>query len=177
MTDDGQQTTVKSAIQAELDDLVAKDTTPLYSEEEKEGLVDHLNSALADDESLRPGKHKYAHIPIDPKGDDLFEAGKDGLVFGHFINLIAPKSMRIRRLHEGPRLTYFHWGENCTDVIVAARRLGVNVVNIGPEDILNGNKKLVLGLLWQLVAKHIQQQVSHMLVTREAPFAWKAPFT
>lgn len=134
-----------------------------YSEEEQKGLVDHLNQALASDQSLAPGKHEHAHIPISAEGDDLFEAVRDGLVLGHFVNTLTEKP-RVRFMHDKPKLSVWQCQENCMYVLKGARSLGLRLVNIGPEDIAAGEKKyLILGLVWQLVALDINRQVSKMV--------------
>lgn len=56
--------------------------------------------------------------------------------------------------------------ENNIRVLVAARRFGLTLVNIGPEDLTTGSgekKYLVLGLAWQLVAMDIRRRVSSIV--------------
>jgi hypothetical protein len=44
--------------------------------------------------------------------------------------------------------------QNCNYAVEVAKNLGLTVVNIGGSDINNKNKKLILGIFWQMVRKH-----------------------
>ena len=40
---------------------------------------------------------------------------------------------------------------NCNYAVEVAEAIGIKVVNLGGSDIASGNKKLILGLVWQLM--------------------------
>jgi hypothetical protein len=53
-----------------------------YSQEEKRGIVEHINSILKND------PHLEGKIPIDPSSDAIFEAVKDGVLIWYVIFII-----------------------------------------------------------------------------------------
>ncbi|GAA6057092.1 hypothetical protein JCM3770_002075 [Rhodotorula araucariae] len=44
-------------------------------------------------------------------------------------------------------------GENVDKALKRIKEMGVHLTNIGPEDIIDGRKKLILGLIWSLVLR------------------------
>eukprot|EP01051_Picozoa_sp_SAG22_P003732 SAG22_NODE_185_length_15941_cov_8.668034_12_plen_76_part_00 len=46
---------------------------------------------------------------------------------------------------------------NCNFAVDAGKALGLSIVNIGGDDIYDGNRKLILGLSWQLMRMNIFQ--------------------
>lgn len=56
-----------------------------------------------------------------------------------------------RILNRGPSLkSVFKRNENLMLAVNSAEAIGCCVVNIGPEDIANATKHIVLGLVWQV---------------------------
>ena len=49
------------------------------------------------------------------------------------------------------KLTVYTIIENQTLVLNSAMAIGCNIVNIGPEDLIDGKPHLVLGLIWQII--------------------------
>lgn len=47
-----------------------------------------------------------------------------------------------------------HFLENATTALNAIEHDGVKLVNIGNVDIINGNLKLILGLIWSLIVRY-----------------------
>lgn len=47
-----------------------------------------------------------------------------------------------------------HFLENCTKALNAIEGDGIKLVNIGNVDIVNGNLKLILGLIWSLIVRY-----------------------
>lgn len=58
--------------------------------------------------------------------------------------------MDERAINKG-RLNTFTMHENQTLAINSASSIGCSVVNIGPQDLIEGRPHLVLGLLWQII--------------------------
>lgn len=54
-------------------------------------------------------------------------------------------------MHKGKNLTRFNVVENLNHVLSGAKKIGVNLVNIGVVDLEEGKPHLVLGLVWQIV--------------------------
>ncbi|KAJ6228685.1 nadp-specific glutamate dehydrogenase 1-related [Anaeramoeba flamelloides] len=125
-----------------------------YTQEEKEGLVDFINNSLAGDQSV-------AHIiPIDPRGDDIFYEVRDGILFAKIIDKYFKGTINMRRIVQKPRLNKFELINNLNLVLQASKKLGIKLVNIGPEDILEKREHLILGLTWQVVKASLMKQVS-----------------
>eukprot|EP01155_Anaeramoeba_flamelloides_P053542 Anaeramoba_flamelloidesc43067_g8_i2.p1 GENE.c43067_g8_i2~~c43067_g8_i2.p1 ORF type:complete len:921 (+),score=276.47 c43067_g8_i2:799-3561(+) len=125
-----------------------------YTQEEKEGLVDFINNSLAGDQSV-------AHIiPIDPRGDDIFYEVRDGILFAKIIDKYFKGTINMRRIVQKPRLNKFELINNLNLVLQASKKLGIKLVNIGPEDILEKREHLILGLTWQVVKVSLMKQVS-----------------
>ncbi len=49
------------------------------------------------------------------------------------------------------KLNVFRKQENQTLALNSASSIGCNIVNIGPQDIMEGRPHLILGLLWQVI--------------------------
>jgi filamin len=47
-----------------------------------------------------------------------------------------------------------HYLENATKALKAIEDDGIKLVNIGNVDIINGNLKLILGLIWSLIVRY-----------------------
>jgi hypothetical protein len=57
---------------------------------------------------------------------------------------------RTLKHNPAPRLKV-HRVENCSSAVVCAKSVGIRLENIGPEDLEQGNLKLLLGFLWSIV--------------------------
>jgi hypothetical protein len=55
------------------------------------------------------------------------------------------------QLHLGPNLSRFNVVENLNAVLAGAKKMGVNLINIGVVDLEEGKPHLVLGLVWQII--------------------------
>ncbi len=49
------------------------------------------------------------------------------------------------------KLNVFRIQENQTLALNSASSIGCNIINIGPQDIMEGRPHLILGLLWQVI--------------------------
>lgn len=93
--------------------------------------------------------------PIDPRHLETDLA--DGRKLAHVLEAVAGAQHLVSHLNSNPsnRLQQIH---NCDRVLSVLREEGVPLVNIGAEDICDGNPKLLLGLLWLLILRyHIAQ--------------------
>ena len=118
-------------------------TVHSFAEEEVLAFSDFMNSKLGGDAQLQ-----YL-LPIS-NPDELFGSVADGVLLSKMINVAAPDTIDERVLNLGPR-NPFQVGENQNLMINAAKSIGLKVINIGSEDMIEGRPHLVLGLLWQMV--------------------------
>jgi len=116
-----------------------------FNEDEKEGFVNHINFALGGDKDLGN------RIPIDAGTMALFDEVSDGLVLSKLINDSQPGTIDERVLNRGSKLSIYQKTENQNVVINSAKGLGLSVVNIGANDLIEGKPHLVLGLVWQII--------------------------
>ncbi len=76
------------------------------------------------------------------------------------INTSVPNTVDERAINKG-KLNNFTIHENQTLGINSASSIGCNIVNIGPQDLMEGKPHLVLGLLWQII-KVSQLKIVHV---------------
>lgn len=97
----------------------------------------------------------WCNVQIEPYGvqitGDFAEAFSDGLILVYLVESISTK--KVGRFFKNPKLT----AQKLENIEAALRLLksdGIKLVNIGTEDIANGNMKLILGLLWRLILNY-----------------------
>ena len=114
-----------------------------FAQDECAALVAFINSQCAGDASL-----SYL-LPIQ-EITELFSACVDGVLLCRLINIAAPETVDERVVNLAPA-NRFLITENLNLALNAAKSLGLKVVNIGSQDIIERRPHLVLGLVWQLV--------------------------
>lgn len=122
----------------------------------------HLSSTLASYEALQ------SYLPLSTS--DIFTKLRDGIILGYLISHYFPGSLDPKTLVHGLNLDQldkihskvtFEVNSNLNIVIAAAKSVkGLVVVNLGAEDILNGRRELILGLLWQLFSGKLLRGIS-----------------
>jgi len=85
--------------------------------------------------------------------NNLYEDCQDGLLLLKVMDKIKPGLVDWKGVEKTPN-NKFKKVSNCNYVIVLGRSLKFSLVNIGGTDIATGNKKLLLGLVWQLMRFH-----------------------
>ncbi|CAN7089556.1 unnamed protein product [Brassica rapa subsp. narinosa] len=127
--------------------LKAATTTLLHtiSDSEKSSYVAHINNYLSGDEFL----NKY--LPINPSSNDLFEVVKDGVLLCKLINVAVPGTIDERAINTKSMLNPWERNENHTLCLNSAKAIGCTVVNIGTQDIIEGRRHLVLGVISQII--------------------------
>ena len=88
--------------------------------------------------------------------NNLYEDVRDGQVLLKVIHRINPNVVEWNRVEKNPNNT-FKKGINCNVAFEACEKLKIKLVGIGPADIRDGHKKLVLAIVWQLVRLHYMQ--------------------
>ncbi|RLN69077.1 hypothetical protein BBJ29_000712 [Phytophthora kernoviae] len=81
--------------------------------------------------------------------DDLYEDLKDGIRLISLLQIVCREKV-CRKFNKKPRMRIQKM-ENLNFAFAFMQKKNVNVTNIGSSDILDGNNKLVLGLMWTLI--------------------------
>ncbi|KAI8985017.1 fimbrin [Trametes punicea] len=128
-------------------------------------------------------------LGVEPAVYNLFENLKDGVVLLQAFDKIMPGSVVWRRVSKPKagaeqeasspttadgeeedigvtpnqsKLSRFKQVENCNYVVELGKQSGMHLVGIQGSDIVDGNKTLVLGLVWQLMRKNITQTLQSL---------------
>eukprot|EP00633_Aureoumbra_lagunensis_P001983 CAMPEP_0197286376 /NCGR_PEP_ID=MMETSP0890-20130614/1799_1 /TAXON_ID=44058 ORGANISM="Aureoumbra lagunensis, Strain CCMP1510" /NCGR_SAMPLE_ID=MMETSP0890 /ASSEMBLY_ACC=CAM_ASM_000533 /LENGTH=789 /DNA_ID=CAMNT_0042754655 /DNA_START=78 /DNA_END=2447 /DNA_ORIENTATION=- len=84
--------------------------------------------------------------------NDLFRELCNGLPILHIMEHIEPASVPWRKVVTMPKNKH-HLVENGNHVVDVGKKLDLIMVNIGGTDIVDGNKKLILAVMWQLMRR------------------------
>lgn len=85
--------------------------------------------------------------------NNLFEDCADGLVLLRVMDHISPGIVTWKSVEKNPS-NKFKKVSNCNYVVVLGKQLKFSLVNIAGNDIVGGNKKLILALVWQMMRCH-----------------------
>mmetsp|Transcript_6685 Transcript_6685/g.6548 ORF Transcript_6685/g.6548 Transcript_6685/m.6548 type:complete len:612 (-) Transcript_6685:35-1870(-) len=101
--------------------------------------------------------------------NNLYEDVKDGLVLIKVIDKIEPGLVNWKKV-ELKTNNRFKKIANCNYLIELGRALHFTLIGIGGSDFTDGQKKLILGYVWQLVRHATLKLVGNM--TEEAMMKW-----
>ncbi|GAA5930125.1 uncharacterized protein JCM15063_004723 [Sporobolomyces koalae] len=109
---------------------------------------------------------KWLNARLEPHGypavNDLGTDFSDGTRLIQLIEVLTEESMG--RFNQNPVLRVQKM-ENTKQALDRIKEMGVHLTNIGPEDIVDGNRKLILGMIWSLVLRFsiadINEEGSH----------------
>lgn len=103
---------------------------------------------------------------------DIRNGLKDGLVLIQLMKTVAPEAIQFIRYHKSPRLRLLKL-ENVQIAFECMKREGLQLLNIEPADIVDGNLKLTLGLLQQLANHYpLPQSDSKRGFSTDAMLLW-----
>jgi len=126
---------------------------PITDEEEKE-LTGMMEDDVGDTREERAFRMWINTLGIDKLYiNNLFEDCKDGLVLLKVIDKIEPGLVCWSKVEKKPK-NKFKKVSNCNYAVVLSKYLKLSLVTTGGADIVAGRKKLVLGLVWQLMRYH-----------------------
>jgi len=129
---------------------------PIEEEEleelEKAGLFDDMGGDDREERAFRLWANTLG-IQDDFYLNHLFDDFEDGLNLLKVIDAIEPGTVQWRRVEKKPKMI-FKKNSNNSYAVVLGKSLGLKLVNIGGSDIVNKNRKLVLGFVWQLFRYH-----------------------
>jgi len=84
--------------------------------------------------------------------ENLFEDLKNGLILVNLVEILTdPKT--VGKYNKHPRIA-IQKIENLGIVLKFLEAENLKLVNIGPEDIHDGNKRIILGLIWSLILRY-----------------------
>lgn len=75
----------------------------------------------------------------------------DGIMLCNLMEIISNK--KIKRWNTKPRMIV-HKLENLNKALTFIQSEGIKIVNIGANDIIDGNLKIILGLIWTLILRY-----------------------
>ncbi|GAA5987273.1 hypothetical protein JCM5350_008126 [Sporobolomyces pararoseus] len=109
---------------------------------------------------------KWLNARLEPQGfPPVTDLGKDFCDGTRLIQLVEVLTeVSIGRYNLNPSLRVQKM-ENTKKALDRIKQTGIYLTNIGPEDIVDGNRKLILGMIWSLVLRfsiaEINQEGSH----------------
>lgn len=83
--------------------------------------------------------------------NNVFEDIRNGWVLLEVLDKVSPESVNWKQASKPPIKMPFRKVENCNQVVKIGKQLNFSLVNVAGNDIVQGNKKLILAFLWQLM--------------------------
>jgi len=125
---------------------------PLTEEElEKAGLMDDDFGDSREERAFRMWINSLGLSGV--YVNSLFEDCKDGIALLKVMDHIEPGIVHWRSVEMNPT-NKFKKVSNCNYVVNLGKQMKFSLVGIGGPDIVDGNKKLLLALVWQLMRLH-----------------------
>ncbi|GAA5807618.1 fimbrin [Mucor flavus] len=94
-------------------------------------------------------------LNVEPGVYNLFEDLKDGLVLLQAFDKVVPGIVQWRMVSKKQPLSRFKQLENCNYAVCLGQENGFSLVGIQGADIVDEQKTLTLGLVWQLMRENI----------------------
>ncbi|KAF7095025.1 hypothetical protein CFC21_097272 [Triticum aestivum] len=94
--------------------------------------------------------------------NNVFEDVRNGWVLLEVLDKVCPGYVNWKLATKPPIKMPFRKLENCNQVINIAKDLKFSMVNLAGNDIVQGNKKLIVALLWQLMRFNILQLLNKL---------------
>ncbi|THU67657.1 hypothetical protein C4D60_Mb05t27020 [Musa balbisiana] len=94
--------------------------------------------------------------------NNVFEDLRTGWVLLEALDKVAPGIVCWKSANKPPIKMPFKKVENCNQVVKIGKQLKFSLVNIAGNDIVQGNKKLILAFLWQLMRYNILQLLKNL---------------
>ncbi|XP_020523361.1 fimbrin-2 isoform X1 [Amborella trichopoda] len=94
--------------------------------------------------------------------DNVFEDVRNGWVLLEVLDRISPGIVNWKQATRPPIKMPFRKVENCNQVVKIGKQLKFSLVNVAGNDIVQGNKKLILAYLWQLMRYNMLQLLRNL---------------
>ncbi|KAL3821630.1 hypothetical protein ACJIZ3_007535 [Penstemon smallii] len=101
-------------------------------------------------------------LGVDTYVNNLFEDVRTGWVLLEVLDKASPGSVNWKQATKPPIKMPFRKVENCNQVISIGKELNFSLVNVAGNDIVQGNKKLILAFLWQLMRFSMLQLLKNL---------------
>jgi len=128
------------------------------TEEEKVEAAQLLDDDVEGSREERAFRMWMNSLGTDVYINNLYEEIKDGLVLLKVMDRVESGCVVWKKASFKPS-NRFKKVQNANYAVDIGKSLGFSLVGIGGIDIVDGNKKLVLALVWQLVRKHTLQVI------------------
>ncbi|KAM7263699.1 hypothetical protein ACFE04_001382 [Oxalis oulophora] len=89
--------------------------------------------------------------------DNVFEDLRNGWILLESLDKVSPGIVNWKCANKPPIKLPFRKVENCNQVVKIGKQLKFSLVNVAGNDIVQGNKKLILAYLWQLMRCNMLQ--------------------
>lgn len=94
--------------------------------------------------------------------NNVFEDVRNGWVLLEVLDKVSPGSVNWKQATKPPIKMPFRKVENCNQVIKIGKDLKLSLVNVAGTDIVQGNKKLIISYLWQLMRFSMLQLLKNL---------------
>ncbi|XP_043688985.1 fimbrin-5 [Telopea speciosissima] len=94
--------------------------------------------------------------------NNVFEDVRNGWVLLEVLDKVSPGSVNWKQSTKPPIKMPFRKVENCNQVIGIGKQLKFSLVNVAGNDFVQGNKKLILAFLWQLMRFNMLQLLKNL---------------
>ncbi|KAL8206145.1 hypothetical protein R6Q57_009696 [Mikania cordata] len=94
--------------------------------------------------------------------NNVFEDVRNGWVLLEALDKVSPGIVNWKIANKPPIKMPFKKVENCNQVVKIGKQLKFSLVNIAGNDIVQGNKKLILAYLWQLMRCNMLQLLKYL---------------
>ncbi|WCJ37450.1 fimbrin 1 [Euphorbia peplus] len=94
--------------------------------------------------------------------NNVFEDVRNGWVLLEVLDKVSSGSVNWKQATKPPIKMPFRKVENCNQVIKIGKELNLSLVNVAGNDIVQGNKKLILAYLWQLMRFNMLQLLRNL---------------
>ncbi|GJW16055.1 fimbrin-2, partial [Tanacetum coccineum] len=94
--------------------------------------------------------------------NNVFEDVRNGWVLLEALDKVSPGIVNWKIANKPPIKMPFRKVENCNQVVKIGKQLKFSLVNIAGNDIVQGNKKLILAFLWQLMRFNMLQLLKYL---------------
>ncbi|KAL3632700.1 Fimbrin-5 [Castilleja foliolosa] len=94
--------------------------------------------------------------------NNLFEDVRNGWILLQVLDKVSPGSVIWKQATKPPIKMPFRKVENCNQVVRIGKQLRLSLVNVAGNDFVQGNKKLILAFLWQLMRFNMLQLLKNL---------------